>query len=100
MGTAASAAGVEYFLNRSCVTMFTRSSVHCAERIVAISSSNGVSCTRAQVASGYSRLSRLTTSRACFLLLAGAASIVLADRVEKVGSRIVPRQFAGCQVAG
>ena len=32
------------------MTIFTRSSVHWAERIVAISSSNGVSCTRAQVA--------------------------------------------------
>ena len=40
-GAAAKAAGSGYFLNSSGVTMFTRSSVHCAERIVATSSSKG-----------------------------------------------------------
>ena len=38
---AASARASGYFANRLGVTMFTRASVDCAERIVAINSSNG-----------------------------------------------------------
>ena len=60
IGRAYSAAGVEYLANNSLVTMFTRTSVHCAERIVAISSSNGESWTSAHSTSGYSRFSRRT----------------------------------------
>ena len=40
--TAASARASGYFANSAGVTMLTRASVDCAERIVAISSSNGV----------------------------------------------------------
>ena len=40
--TAASDVTVGYFRNSTGVTLFTRSSVHCADRIVAISSCNGV----------------------------------------------------------
>src|SRR5262245_914919 len=75
MGTAARAAGEEYLANRSLVTMFTRSSVHWAERIVAISSSKGVSWTSAHSASAYSRESNSATWRARFLLLVAAAGI-------------------------
>ena len=39
--TAAKSCGVGYFLNRPGVTSLTRLSVHCAERIVATSSSHG-----------------------------------------------------------
>ena len=84
IGTAASAAGVEYLANSSFVTMFTRSSVHWAERIVAISSSNGVSWTSAHSAAGYSRLSSATTWRACFLLFVAAAGIVRQAACESV----------------
>src|SRR5262245_46057560 len=75
IGTVTSAAGVEYFLNSSVVTILTRSSVHWADRIVAISNSNGVSWTRAQVASGYSCLSSTAALRARFLTATGAAGI-------------------------
>src|SRR5262245_62876007 len=51
---AANAAAVGYFLNKAGVTMFTRTSVHCAERIVAIRSSSGLLKPRAHRASGYS----------------------------------------------
>src|SRR5262245_11209392 len=47
-----------YRRNRSAVTTFTRSSVHCAERIVATRSSSGVLKRRARAASGYARSSR------------------------------------------
>src|SRR5262245_25984861 len=46
------------------VTMFTRASVHCAERIVATKSCNGFSCSRAQRASGYILARRRTIRRA------------------------------------
>src|SRR5262245_3933609 len=72
---AARAAGVEYFENRSLVTMLTRSSVHWAERIVAMSNSNGVSWTRAHSASAYSRARSSATWLARFLLLVAAAGI-------------------------
>ena len=41
-----------YFLNRSLLTMLTRTSVHCAERIVAIKSSSGLLCVSAVPAPG------------------------------------------------
>src|ERR1700755_1105364 len=47
------AAGVGKRRNNSGVTMLTRTSVHCAERIVATSSSHGVRCVNAQTAFGY-----------------------------------------------
>ena len=47
-----SALGVGYFLKRLGVTMFTRTSVHCAERITAISSSNGLPYSSAVSACG------------------------------------------------
>ena len=43
---------VRYFLNSSAVTMFTRLSVHCAERIVATSNSSGLEKFSSQCASG------------------------------------------------
>ena len=49
---AAKAAALRYFANSAGVTLFTRSSVHCAERIVATSSSSGVAKSREQRASG------------------------------------------------
>src|SRR3954464_14200003 len=44
--------------------MFTRSSVVCAERIVAVSSSYALPCVSAHCTSGYSSPSRRTTSAA------------------------------------
>src|ERR1017187_5932402 len=41
-GAAAKSLALRYFLNSSVVTMFTRLSVHCAERIVATSSCSGL----------------------------------------------------------
>jgi hypothetical protein len=40
-GAFAKSAAVRYFLNNSFVTMLTRLSVHCAERMVATSSCSG-----------------------------------------------------------
>src|SRR5678815_1804151 len=51
--TAAKSSGVGYLANRPGVTSFTRLSVHCAERIVATSNSQGLPCFNAQVAPGY-----------------------------------------------
>jgi len=42
IGAAARSAAVGYFLNSSGVTILTRTSVHWAERMVAISNSNGL----------------------------------------------------------
>ena len=42
-----------YFLNKSLVTILTRTSVHCAERIVAINISRGFTYLRAIFALGY-----------------------------------------------
>lgn len=53
-GAEAIAAGVGYVANSRGVTIFTRSSVHCAERIVAERSSNGFRKSSAQVATGNS----------------------------------------------
>jgi hypothetical protein len=50
------AAGVGYLAKSPGVTRFTRSSVHCAERIVAIRSSNGFACVSAHSARAYSFL--------------------------------------------
>src|SRR2546421_10625153 len=94
MGTAASVAGVEYLANSSLVTILTRSWVHWAERIVAMSNSNGVSCTRAQVAAGYSLASRAATWRACFLLFAIVAGIVRRAAYEYVANKLSPARFA------
>jgi len=60
---------VGYRANTAGTTLLTISSVHCAERIVAISSSNGVSCTSSHSSGalpGYSsaRRSRTTSARA------------------------------------
>ena len=53
-GAFAIACGVGYRRNSSGVTMLTRSSVHCADRIVAHTSWNGVSRSSSQSTSGYS----------------------------------------------
>jgi len=53
---------VGYFLNSSGVTMFTRTSVDCAERMVATTSSHASLCVNAQVTSGYCRSSRCRMS--------------------------------------
>src|ERR1700722_4433247 len=47
------AAGVGKRRKSTGVTMLTRASVHCAERMVATSSSHGLRCSSAQVAPGY-----------------------------------------------
>ena len=60
----ARSAAVGYFANNAGVTMLTRSSVVCADRIVATRSWNAFSCASAQRASGYSSRSRRTTSPA------------------------------------
>src|SRR5580704_13977750 len=64
-GALAIAAGEGKRLNNSGVTMFTRTSVHCAERIVATRSSQGERCVSAQTASGYasSRALRIAAMR-------------------------------------
>src|ERR1700751_115276 len=64
----ANAAGVGYFLKSPGVTMFTRSSVHCADRIVEIRSWNGLSCFNAQLAAGYASSSpcRMAFTRSGF----------------------------------
>ena len=49
--------------NSAGVTMLTRTSVVCADRIVATSSSNGLRWSSSQIASGYSIASRRATSR-------------------------------------
>ena len=51
-----------YFRKSSGVVMFTRTSVHCAERIVATSSSHALLCFSAQVAPGYVASRRLRIS--------------------------------------
>src|ERR1700681_1516870 len=51
--SAANAATVGYFRNNSGVTRFTFTSVDCAERIVATTSSHALACVSAQVTSGY-----------------------------------------------
>ena len=51
-GAFAKSAAERYFLNNSAVTMFTRLSVHCAERIVATSNSSGLEKFSSQCASG------------------------------------------------
>src|SRR5689334_6013184 len=61
---AARSAGVGYFANSVGVTMLTRSSVHCADRIVAQSNSNALVWLSAQCASGYSSASPSTTTPA------------------------------------
>src|SRR5258708_16392619 len=58
---------VGYFANKPGVTSFTRLSVHCAERMVATSSSQGVWCERAQVTPGY------ILSKPCRIFLTRAA---------------------------
>src|SRR5947207_9653048 len=58
----ARSSGVGYFANRAGVTMLTRSSVVCADRIVATSSSYAFECSSAQRASGYASRKRRTTS--------------------------------------
>ena len=50
---AAKASTVGYFLKISGVTMLTRTSVACADRIVATSNSHALLCCKAQVTSGY-----------------------------------------------
>src|SRR3989442_170992 len=64
--TAAKSAGVGYLANSPGVTSLTRLSVHCAERMVATSNSQGVRCVSAQVTSGYirSRPCRISAMRA------------------------------------
>ena len=54
----ARSAGVGYLANSAGVTLLTFSSVVCADRIVATSSWNALSCTSAHSASGYSSASR------------------------------------------
>ncbi len=49
---AARSAAVGYLAKTNGVTRLTRASVHCAERIVAMSSCNGVSKSSSQCASG------------------------------------------------
>src|SRR5262245_14973414 len=61
---AAYARAIGYFLNKAGVTMFTRTSVHCADKIVAISSSNGLEKSSAQRASAYSFAKSLAILRA------------------------------------
>jgi len=65
--TAAKSAIVGYLANNPGVTSLTRLSVHCAERIVATRSSQGLWCSNAHVASGYisSRPARISATR-CF----------------------------------
>src|ERR1700728_1830782 len=53
------AAGVGKRLNKSGVTIFTRTSVHCADRIVATRSSQGERWCRAHSALGYASSSPL-----------------------------------------
>jgi len=48
----AKSSGVEYFANILGVVLFTLSSVHCAERIVATTSSKGVLKAKLHFASG------------------------------------------------
>src|SRR5438552_17256668 len=60
--TAAKSPRVGYLANSPGVTSLTRLSVHCAERIVATSNSQGVRCVSAQVTSGYIRSRRLRIS--------------------------------------
>ena len=55
---AAKSLGVGYLLNSSGVTRLTRASVHCADRIVAHSSSKASRWSSAQRASGYAARSR------------------------------------------
>src|ERR1044071_10398010 len=58
VGAAAYSSARRYFLNRSAVTMLTRSSVHCAERMVPTSNSSGFEKFKLHRASGYSFLRR------------------------------------------
>ena len=69
----ANACGFGYLRNSDFVTMFTRTSVDCADSIVAISSSNGFVKSSEHFAFGYIRLRRETISRArsCFLVAIG-----------------------------
>src|SRR5580658_5510795 len=69
---------VGYFRNNSGVTMLTRLSVHCAERMVATRSSQALEWCKAQVAPGYilssvarSFLTRAARSAAVFGLATG-----------------------------
>src|SRR3954469_10716335 len=61
---AARSSGVGYRANRPGGTRFTRTSVVCAERIVAVSNWNALSWSSSQRASGYSSVRRRLTSRA------------------------------------
>src|ERR671935_199956 len=89
----ASSRAVGYLRKSSGVTMFTRSSVHCAERIVATSSSNGVRNSSAMVASGYARASRsrIFLARACFA--ARASAIVSVPHPDRLLADADPRDL-------
>src|SRR3954469_21986911 len=57
--------GVGYFLKMAGVTMFTRASVHCADRMVATSSSQALRCVSAHCTFGYvaSRRRKISATR-------------------------------------
>src|SRR5207244_10375653 len=65
----ANACGFGYLRKSDFVTMFTRTSVDCAESIVAISSSNGLVKSSVHFAFGYMRLrsDTMSSARSCFL---------------------------------
>ena len=66
-------AGVGYRANSAGVTLFTISSVHWADRIVATSSWNGIRATSAHSASGYVAARRsITIGARCFAPLGRA----------------------------
>ena len=68
---------VGYFLNSAGVTILTRTSVHCADKMVAISNCSGLENFSAHVASGYSAANSLTTfAAACFACVPLAITIL------------------------
>src|SRR5688572_25889077 len=69
------------------VTMFTRASVHCAERIVAIRSSKGFRWWSAHSASGCARRSRSRRSGTSTSVLPAVRGIAVARHVDRVLDR-------------
>ena len=80
----AKASGVGKRSNSGGVTRLTRSSVHCAERIVATSSSHGVRNVSEHLASGYSTRRRRTIARA--RAEGSLVRVTLAMRAGQVGA--------------
>src|SRR2546430_8062 len=104
----ANACGFGYLRNSDFVTMLTRTSVDCAESMVAMSNSNGLVKSSEHFAFGYIRLSRETMSaaRSCFFVAIGIESNHEHDRARNPNRsraarhrNLVPRMAAGSGLA-